>query len=602
MKNRTLSMFWQLLHPREKRRAFGVFVALAASSMFSAAVIGSIGPFLKILTSFENALTSPYVSWIYEILGMPEQREFVVAFGLFTITLIIIGNIVQILRLYLLSHFSMMRGHSISALLFKTYLGQSYEFFLERNTAEMARNILDESQQAVQQYLLPLAELVSSVLTIVAVAVMLFWVNPWITAVSIALLGGVYLVTYILSRKAILTAGSNRVAASGIKFKLTHEALGGIKNIKISHVETQYVERYVPVSKQMAKAQISIRMFSQSPRFFLEAAALSGVIGLCIISVSASGASGQQVIAELIPLIGVFAFAGQKLLPELQRAYSSIAQMRYGSVAVDNVYDGARLKGSIERYADVEDVSLEQSLELVDVSYRYPNSERKGINSLSLKIRAGERIGVIGSTGSGKSTFADIVLGLLRPQSGAIYADGRKLSKNNLAGWHRSVAYVPQEIFLSDQTILENIAFGVPSHEIDLPKAVHCAKISQLATLIDGELEQGYFTQVGEKGVRLSGGQKQRLGIARALYSDSSLVVLDEATSALDGKTESSVMRGIEGLSGEKTLIMIAHRLATLKACDRILMIEQGRLVGFDTWDNLSRNNAIFQKQLSYLN
>jgi len=322
------------------------------------------------------------------------------------------------------------------------------------------------------------------------------------------------------------------------------------------------------------------------------------MIILCIALIKPSDLNGGGALSTLLPLLGVMAFAGQRLIPELARFYSSATQLSYGTATVQSIYEDLQYEKTLRLLPshDVKRMGLKQSLQLINASYAYPNSAKAGIQEVSISIQAGERIGIVGGSGAGKTTLADVVLGLLSINNGQILVDGTKIDEENLDSWQRSVGYVQQGIFLSDATILENIALGVPLDELDTIRAMEAACTARLDSFIRQNLPEGYYTKVGERGVRLSGGQRQRIGIARALYHNADLIVFDEATSALDNVTEKQVMESINSLPGNKTVLLIAHRLTTLATCDRLFVFDQGRIVGAGTWDDLSTTNPHFQK------
>jgi ABC-type multidrug transport system fused ATPase/permease subunit len=303
-------------------------------------------------------------------------------------------------------------------------------------------------------------------------------------------------------------------------------------------------------------------------------------------------------LGDTIPLIGLFAFAGQRLMPALQQLYKGLTQVRYGAAAVASLHANLRENAVGEELPTIppKGLGLRRELRLDRVSYTYPNADGAGLSGISLSIQSGEKIGIVGSTGAGKTTFADLVLGLLVAQSGSLSVDGTPVTNENRRAWQQSVGYVPQDIFLTDANLAENIALGVVPAEIDQARVEHCARLAQLDGFINSELPHRYETTVGERGVRLSGGQRQRIGIARALYHDADLIVFDEATSALDNLTERDLMAAIETLPGDKTIMMIAHRLSTVRICDRILLLEKGRVAGFGSWDALVATNEKFRK------
>ena len=302
-------------------------------------------------------------------------------------------------------------------------------------------------------------------------------------------------------------------------------------------------------------------------------------------------------------MLGVFALGGQRLMPELSRLYQSLALINVGAASVNALYNDLFLRKGMVQLTKVpaEPIGLKEILHIKDVSYNYPKSDKSSLRNVSLSIHSGEKIGIVGSTGAGKTTLADVVLGLLEPDRGHLAADGIKITSENVGAWMLSLGYVLQDIFLIDASVAENIALGISPEIIDFERIREVVRIAQIDQFIEGELQEGYQTDIGERGVRLSGGQRQRIGIARALYNNADVIIFDEATSALDNLTEVEVMEAIDALPGEKTVLMIAHRLSTLRCCDRILVLDKGQVVGLDDWESLSTSNATFQR-LALLN
>jgi len=342
---------------------------------------------------------------------------------------------------------------------------------------------------------------------------------------------------------------------------------------------------------------VTVQIFSATPQYVMQAVGFGGIIVLCVVLIDPAGLASGAALGGLLPLLGVFAFAGQRLLPELSKLYQSFTQLNSAAAAVETVHRDltANTAGALPRTAPAP-LGLGQALALEDVSYRYPNAAHAGLSQVSLIIPAGEKIGVVGSTGAGKTTLANILLGLLRPTEGRLTTDGRTITDDEIRAWQQTVGYVPQDIFLTDASVAENIALGLPPEEIDPERLRRAARIARIDDFVTEELDRGYNTLIGERGVRLSGGQRQRIGIARALYHDADLIVFDEATSALDNLTEAEVMGAIDALPGDKTVVMIAHRLSTVRRCDRIAVLDKGRLVGCDTWDALMEGNPHFQR------
>ena len=593
----TLKKAWALLEPSEQRSAMVLVVIVIVAALASASMVGSIFPFLSLLADPSLLERSEWLSYAYEAGGFESEFQFLTAVGIATSLVILVTNAILAFNIYAMARYTQMRVYSISRRLLSHYLAQPYEFFLTRHSGDMTTNILGESNTVVARYMRPFVGLVSAAFTIVAIFIALLIVNPVVTLVAITSFALIYAIVVLMTRKGVKDMGDRRLAANQKVFRLSGEALSGIKDIKLLGKESTYVDRYSEPAHEMATFGIWISIISSAPQFILQVVAFGGIVLLSLALVEPNSLNERAALGELLPLLGVLAFAGQRLLPQLHAVYGAVTEMSFGKAAVERVYKDLSWghSNSVDR-SRPEPLRCKQSLELKNVCYTYPNAEAPGVNDVSLKIQSGERIGIVGSSGAGKTTLADVVLGLLTPQAGTILTDGTPIITDNLRAWQRSVGYVPQDIFLTDASLLENIALGTDLSEIDRAKVESCARIAQLHEFIVSELPNGYDTEIGERGVRLSGGQRQRIGIARALYHDADLIVFDEATSALDNLTEREVMASIEALPGDKTILMIAHRLSTVKVCDRIVVMDRGTVSGVDTWDTLVETNHSFQK------
>ncbi|MBK5927846.1 hypothetical protein CCR87_10985 [Rhodobaculum claviforme] len=588
---------WSLLNAREKRNALLVLAVAVLAAATSTAMVGAVMPFLAVLSDPGRIATTPALAWLYDRLGFRSAYGFLMMLGVGALAVIIVATAMQMLSTYAVARFAQMRVHSLSHRLMARYLGQPYEFFLDHHSGDMGTRVLAEAGEVVSRCLRPAAVIVTSLLTILALLAFLLWVSPGVSIVAFAVLGGSYGLVYAITRARLRKLGVARAAANAERFRMASEALGGVKDIKLLGREAAYVDRFRVPSQRLAKVDVKIQLLSQLPQLVIQAVAFGGIILLCLVLVRASDFEGGEAIGAIVPLLGVFALAGQRMMPELSRLYGSIAVMQSGRAVVDLVHaDLVRGDGRPLPRVRVGGLGLRQEMRLDAISYRYPNAERPGVEGISLTVRAGERIGIVGSTGAGKTTLADIVLGLLRPQSGWIVVDGQVVDDSRVRAWQESVGYVPQDIFLTDSSVRENIALGVPPEEIEDERVQRAARIASLDTFVREQLPEGYDTRVGERGVRLSGGQRQRIGIARAMYHDADLIVFDEATSALDNLTERDVMTAINALPGDKTILMIAHRLSTVKVCDRIVVLDQGRLVAVGPWEELLATSPEFRR------
>lgn len=589
---------WQLLDVSERRNALKVIAIAVIAAAASTIMVGSIVPFLAVLADPSKIHDEPYLAWAYHTFGITSDYQFLAFLGAGVLVVIVLGMSIQLLRIYAVARFAMMRVHSFSRRLMASYLGQPYEYFLNRHSGELGTRVLAEAQEVVLRFLLPATEFITAIITIVALLGLLFWIDPMVTFAALTILGATYGLTYGLSRMRLNRLGKQRAEQNAERFRLVTEAFGGVKDIKLLGREAAYIDRFSTPSFRMADALARVQVLSQMPFHIIQTVALAGIIILCFALLDPVAFAEKTALPSILPLLGVFAFAGQRLMPELGRLYRAAAAIQFGRAAIDMIYDdlvagqGQRALVRVPPPA----LGLRQELRLEDVNYRYPAAEGAGISEISLNVRAGEKIGVVGGTGAGKTTLADLILGLLNPQSGRLTSDGVVISDDNLRAWQQTVGYVPQEIFLSDASISENIALGISLSEIEMERVTHAARAAQIDTFVREELPQGYETAVGERGVRLSGGQRQRIGIARALYHDADLIVFDEATSALDNLTESEVMDAISTLPGDKTVLIIAHRLSTVRSCDRIVVMDKGRVVGCGNWEELMAGNFTFQK------
>lgn len=594
---------WELLDTRERRSAWIVLFSIILSALGAAVLVGSVMPFLAVLADPSRIVKTPILSWAYDAIGFTSNYSFLIGLGLASFASILFSSLILIFKTWFVARFTMMRMHSISQKLLTTYLAQPYAFFVDRHSGDLAPRVLAEAEQVVLRFFRPAAEFITSCLTTLAIVGLLFWVEPVIALISFAVLGGIYFVIYLGTRRILNQLGNVRFDANRKRFQMVNESFAGIKDIKILGREMVYIDRFEVPSVKWAQAQVRIDVLTQVPQFALQAIALGGILLLCIVLLEPASVDSDSQLGGLLPVLGVFALGGQRLMPELSRLYQSIALINVGAASVDALYYDLFLqKGIVQlKRAPAEPIGLKDILHLKDVSYNYPKSDQSSLRNVSLSIRSGEKIGIVGSTGAGKTTLADVVLGLLEPDRGHLVADGIEITSENVGGWMMSLGYVPQDIFLIDAPVAENIALGVSPENIDFERIREVARIARIDQFIESELQEGYQTYIGERGVRLSGGQRQRIGIARALYNNADVIIFDEATSALDNLTEAEVMEAIDALPGEKTVLMIAHRLSTLRCCDRILVLDEGRVVGLDDWEALSTSNATFQR-LALLN
>jgi ABC-type multidrug transport system fused ATPase/permease subunit len=475
-----------------------------------------------------------------------------------------------------------MREYSIGKRLIAGYLHQPYIWFLSRNSAEIGKTILSETAIIVGNGFRPFLELISRGMVIISLLTLLVMVSPKITLIIGLILGVVYFFIFYLVRKILNKIGNERLVSNQSRFKIVNEAFGAAKEIKFGGLEKIYINNFSIHAKVFGQTQATASVINLLPRFFLEGIAFGGILLLILFLMAKTGN-----FSNALPLVSLYVFAGYRLMPALQQIYGSFAQLAFVGPSLDKLYYDIKNLKLVNEKQDKEILKLNKEITLNNVYYNYPNTLKTIIKNMNLSIPVNSTTGFIGATGSGKSTTIDIILGLLQPQKGTLEIDGIVVSDYNVRSWQRSIGYVPQQIYLSDDSIAANIAFGVEPKDVNQEAVEKASKIANIHSFIVNNLEKKYETKVGERGVRLSGGQRQRIGIARALYRNPKVLILDEATSALDNETEDVVMEAINNINKSITIILIAHRLKTVKNCNSIFLLENGKLKKKGTYDEL---------------
>jgi ABC-type multidrug transport system fused ATPase/permease subunit len=586
---------YSLLTGQERRRALQVFMLIFCMALLEMAGVASILPFMALLAKPSVVETNVYLSAVYHFMGFSTPRSFLVFVG-FVVLILFVGSLTfKALNVYAINRFSAMRSHSFSYRLLEGYLGKPYSFFLGRNTADLNKTIFSEVNEIIQGALIPALKVVSGGIVAFMIILLLFLVNPLLTLVVGLVLGGAFSIVYVVSRNFLRKLGDYQVVANKQRFLLASEALDGIKELRLLGRERNYLNRFSKASKRYALCQARSKAVGDLPHFAIQAIAFGGILVLILYLMGRHGG-----LDEALPVIALYAFAGYRMLPAMQELFKNVTLLRYYVAMLNSLHADL----SSMPVVDAREVAEERAEEwsplggdicLDHVSFAYPEAENEAVKNLSLVVERGQSVAFVGATGAGKSTVVDLILGLLEPTSGRITISGQPLSGSNLKAWQRNVGYVPQTIYLADTSVAENIAFGLLPEEIDMQAVERAARVANIHDFIIENLPEGYATTVGERGIRLSGGQRQRIGIARALYHNPEVVVFDEATSALDNATEASVMEAIDALKGEKTLLLIAHRLTTVQRCDRIFVLSNGVLSGAGAYDELLSGNAVFK-------
>ena len=583
-----------IVTPGERKKLYGLTLAMVLIALLDMVGVASIFPFLKVVSTPDIIQTNAKLKWCYGILGFHDNNSFIIALGGLTLTILVFSNVFRSLVTTMLTRITWTQHGTIAARLLTQYLYEPYVFFLNRNSAGLTNHLMAEVGRVVGYVLMPSVEMFAKTVFVLMVFALLVVVNPLVTLCVSAAMGGSYALVYFCFRDKLASTGAANRAYAESMYKVLNEAFGGVKEIKLLGKEDAFIERFFQPAKKIVDNYCSQSLIATIPKYAFESLAFGGILLITIYSVVIN--KNYQ---EAIPMIGLYTLAAYRLIPALQQIFQSISSIRFGLSALDSVYDDML---NFRNYAEEKQAGTRQSLpfqrdiQFRNLSFKYPKSEKNVIDNFSLVINSNTTVGFVGGTGAGKTTVIDILLGLLTPQDGGILVDGVKIGVDNLRNWQKNIGYVPQHIYICDDTVTRNIAFGVPDHEIDTKAVQKAAQLANIHDFIMNELPRGYETEVGERGIRLSGGQRQRIGIARAMYHNPAILVFDEATSALDGITEDTILDAIRNLAHKKTIAIIAHRLSTVKECDIIYLLEQGRIVDQGTYEELLVNNQQFRR------
>ncbi len=593
-------LFRKLFHlfdSREHRRFLRILVVMLVTAGISTVGVAAIMPFMSLIANPQVVEENRWLALAYAVGGFQTPVQFLMATGVATLLLLLLSNGLRAYTDWRILTFSRDLEHRLAQRLLDRYLSEPYSFFLNRNTATLSKNILHEAHTVVGGVLVP-------VLNGLTQAVMALFIIGLLIAVDVGLalsvavaFSGAYGLMYAVIRGRQARLGRIKVAANTQRYKVAGEAFGGIKDVKVLGREGHFLHRFEQPSQQYARTVANNAIISALPKYALETIAFGSVL-IILLYLLGSG----HPMDRLLPLLSLYAFAAYRLIPSLQQLFALFTKTRFNAAALDDLYDD--LVGDRERHASravpaadgvvPAPLVFKRALRLSDVTFTYPGCDEPALRDIDLVLPHNQTIGLVGPTGSGKTTLVDLILGLYPPDHGTIAVDGVRLDEATIAAWRRQVGYVPQQIFLSDDSVLNNIAFGLPEAAVDRAAAERAARMAQLHDFVL-TLPDGYDTVVGERGVRLSGGQRQRIGIARALYHDPELLVMDEATSALDALTEDAVMDAIQRLAGSKTMVIIAHRLSTVTNCDVIYLVDGGRITGSGSYEELRRTHAMFR-------
>lgn len=568
----SLKQLWQILSPLDKRKVIYVFILVMGMAFIESAGVISIMPFLAVLSNPNVVESNSYLKQLYDFTGAANKQNFILYLGFLSLFVVMCSTVFKIVTQYAVNRFASLQRHYFSTRLLKTYLQQNYEFFIQRNSATLVKNILSEVDQLIWTMILPALTLMSYGVVLLSMIGILLLYDPLMAISTAFVLGLFYASIYMLVRKKLTQIGQEFTQANKERYQTCQEALAGIKDVMINNAEHGYIKQFEESSRVFARHIATRETLGQVPLNVIETVGYGCLIGLAMLLV----VSGNEV-SYILPVLGLYGFAAYRMLPAAQNMYRAISQIKFSEQVLSVLKPEFALEKDELKHIEKDStqyLKFENSIRLENISFAYPNRmESPILNNFSLEIKKNSSLGIVGKSGSGKSTLMDIMLGLLFPQQGKVYIDDVELTADNITQWRDLVGYVPQNIYLADKSIAENIAFGVAKIDIDLKRVEFVAKQAQIDDFIQSQLPLGYHTLVGERGVMLSGGQRQRIGIARALYKNPQVLFMDEATSALDTETEQAVNEAIQNLNGKMTMVIIAHRESAIIGCSKTLSL-----------------------------
>jgi ABC-type multidrug transport system fused ATPase/permease subunit len=581
---------WRLLDRPQKLRLLALLTFGILMGVATLAGIAAVVPFFAVLGDPGYIRRSAALSWLYQHGGFTGDGSFMIALGTGFLALVLLANAINLLGSLAMFRFAQRTGDRLCVALFREYIRREHQFHLASNSATLFNNIVWEVSRGITGVLQAVFSLGTNAVTSALILGSIVILNPLIALTAVAALAGSYGLIYLFARHRLLRNGLRESQHAEERTRTVNETLGAIREISLVNGQDFFAARFAKSCAAISRSAINTHAISQSPRYILECIVVAGLVAVSLVLIDRADRGGPW-LAQLSYL----GFAAYRLLPALQQMFHAIVKIRGDRVAFHRIEDdlrcavaGAAVDGGevLAGYSEPQDARSDdtstfwqgrplQQIELRQVAFNYSAGAPPAIRELSLEIPAGATVGLLGPSGSGKTTLAELLIGLLKPTAGVIAVDGMVIDDSNRKAWQSTIAYVPQHVFLLDSTLAQNIALATAAGEIDLERMIKAARLAQLDAFVR-TLPRGYQEKVGERGVRLSGGQRQRLGIARALYRPASVLVLDEATNALDGLTESEILSTLEALRGERTIILIAHRLSAMHRFDLVLEVTQG--------------------------
>lgn len=594
-----IRQLFSLLNPRQVKQFYTLQLLVIIMAFTELLGIVSIAPFMALVGDISLVEKEGVFSKAYLFSGLTDPMDFVFYTGLVVLLTLAISTVVSMFTIWKLSLYAARAGSEISDRLYTHYMQQNWLFHASGSSAQLTKQVATETARVTNGIIQPLMQMNAKVVLAVFITISIIVYDPLIALSGLLLFVFAYVLLYKLVRQRLIANGRKLSEVSSLRFQLMNEGFGGIKDVLLLNRRHDFVEQFQKSGEAFSYAQGTNTAISQVPRYIMELIAFGAMISLVLLLIKLHYGS----LGTVLPILTLYALAAFKLLPALQQIYSSIAKIKGNTAAFEAIKDDLEQSLKTNQPSTHETTAaclpLQQQVSLKNITFTYPGKTSPAVNGLNMTIPVNSVIGLVGASGSGKSTLIDLLLGLLTPQEGELCIDDTRITADNKRAWQNTLGFVPQSIFLSEGTIAENVAFGLPVKDINLEQVSKALQLANLTELI-AQLPNGIDTKVGERGVQLSGGQRQRIGIARALYHEADVLVFDEATSALDGITEKIIMEAIHDFSGQKTIIMIAHRLKTVQKCDTIYLMDKGKIVDQGTYQELLESNPIFKRMAEH--
>ncbi len=587
------TQLFSLLTPNQRKRFYLLQFLVILMAFMEIIGVASIIPFMALVGDMTQLQQETFYAQVYQASGIESESEFVVILGIGVVVTLFVSGTISLFTTWRLCMFGTQLGTELSTRLYTHYIKQNWLFHASVNSAKLTKKIVNETNRVSGGIILPLMQMNARVVFTLFMIISIFIYDPRVAIVGLSVFAIVYLILFKIVKRSLERNGKAISQIFSKRYRLNNEGFGGIKDLLLLGRGDNFIESFNQTSKSLAHSQGTINALAQVPRYFIELVAFGSMMTITLYLISSYDGN----LGMILPTLSLYTLAAFKLLPAIQNIYANVAAIKGNIAAFESIHDdliwSSKPKALIQE-SKQSFLRVKHQISLNNITFTYPDKTKSTLQKINMSILANSVIGIVGPSGSGKSTLINILLGLIEPQQGEMKIDNTILNYKNRRSWQNTIGFVAQDIFLSDRSIAENVAFGISKNEINLDKVKKALELSHLTELLQS-LEKGIYTPVGERGVKLSGGQSQRIGIARALYHEADILVFDEATSSLDGISERRVMDAIHEFGGQKTIIMIAHRIKTVQNCNKIFYIDKGRVVDQGTYKELIERNDDFK-------